>query len=72
MIILAIIIVVFALASLVIAIVGGISKASDLTYYLCRPFIFFSLSMKWGFLGWLILFAGAGWAINYIISHCMS
>ena len=72
MIILAIIIVVFALASLVIAIVGGISKASDLTYYLCRPFIFFSLSMPWGFLGWLILFAGAGWASNYIISHCMS
>ena len=72
MIILAIIIVVFALVSLVITIVGGISKSSDLTYYLCRPFIFFSLSMKWGFLGWLILFAGAGWAINYIISHCMS
>ena len=72
MIILAIIIVLFALGSLGNAIVGGISKASDLTYYLCRPFIFFSLSMKWGFLGWLILFAGAGWAINYIISHCMS
>ena len=59
---------VVAIIRLVTAIIGGISRASDLTYYLCRP-LFFPMRMMGGFLGWLALFGGAGWAVKYIITY---
>lgn len=68
MIYLAFAVAIFAIIRLITAIIGGISLASDITYYLCRPF-FFPMKMMWGFLGWLILFGGAGWAVNYIYYH---
>lgn len=67
MIIFAYLIIFIAVVRLGSAIYGGISNAPDITYYLCRPF-FFPMSMMFGFLGWLVLFAAAGWAINFIIN----
>jgi hypothetical protein len=71
MIILASLVALIAIVRLISAIFGGIKTAPDITYYLCRPF-FFPMSMMFGFLGWLILFAAAGWAINFIITFLLA
>ena len=71
MIILASLVALIAIIRLVSAIIGGIRTAPDITYYLCRP-VFFPMSMMFGFIGWLVLFAAAGWAINFIISYLFS
>ena len=71
MIVLASLVVLIAIVRLVSAIIGGIKSAPDIAYYLCRPF-FLPMSMMFGFLGWLTLFAAAGWAINYIITFFLA
>lgn len=68
MIILAFFIAIIAILRLTSAIVGGITTAPDISYYLCRP-LFFPMKMMWGFISWLILFAATGWAINYIVNY---
>ena len=65
---LSIVVVVYAVFRLVSAIIGGMSKASDITYYLCRPFIF-PMGMGVGFFGWIALFTAAGFALKYIIEY---
>ena len=68
MIILAFAVAFVAILRFVTAVIGGITTAPDITYYLCRPF-FFAQSMKWGFVCWLCLFAATGWAINFIVNY---
>lgn len=57
-----------AIGRLIYVFLRGFRTAPDVTYYLCRPFGF-PMSMMWGFLGWLLLFAVAGWAISFIVNY---
>lgn len=68
LVVLASFVVVFALARLISALIGGLSRASDFTYILCKPF-FFQWNMFWGFFGWLALFAATGWAVSYLVDY---
>lgn len=68
MIYLAIVIAIAVILRLIYVFWRGFRTAPDVTYYVCRPFGF-SMSMRWGFLGWMLIFAAAGWAISFIINY---
>jgi hypothetical protein len=42
-------------------------NATDFTYYLCRP-LFFTLTMFWGTIVWIICIILATWCLDYGIS----